>query len=74
MSSRSVLIEEVSRQPEAVAQKLLDYLHALVPSSVGSGAGQPGQFAAHWSRYYGALEGQEWDEAPELPAEKREDW
>jgi hypothetical protein len=74
MSLRSDLIEEVSRQSEAVAQKLLDYLHALEPSSVPSTSPQSGHFDAHWSRYYGALEGMEWDEAPELPAERREDW
>ena len=74
MSFRSDLIEEVSRQSEAIAQKLLDYLHALEPSTVRSTSRQPGHFAAHWSRYYGALEGMDWEEAPELPAERREDW
>ena len=76
MSSREVLVEELRRQPDAVARKLLDYLHALVPESAQNGAATlpQGNFATYWNRYYGAFDGEVWEEPPELPAEKREEW
>jgi len=76
MSAREALLQELARQPDDVAQKLLDYLRALTPNhgSAASGGETGGHFAAYWKRYYGAFEGQEWEEPAELPPEKREEW
>ena len=76
MSVREILLKELARQPDEVAQKLLDYLHALTPQrgSAAHGGETGGHFAAYWNRYYGALEGKEWEEPTELPIEKREEW
>jgi len=76
MQAREILAEELRHQPEAVAYKLLDYLHSLRlnPASTQKsfGGGQDDYFTSYWSRFYGAF-GQ-WDDSPELPDEKREDW
>ncbi len=78
MSAKEMLAQELARQPESIAQRLLEYLHALSPaSSNGSSVPHPttdGHFANYWSRYYGAFDGEAWDEPRELPNEKREDW
>lgn len=78
MSAKEMLAQELARQPDSIAQRLLDYLHALSPASANGGSSsQPlsgGHFASHWSRFYGAFEGEAWDEPHELPNEKREDW
>ena len=79
MSVKEMLAQELARQPDSIAQRLLEYLHALSPASVVSGdsPSQPvtgGHFTSYWSRFYGAFEGEVWDEPSELPNEKREDW
>ena len=78
MSARDTLIHELARAPESVAGMLLDYLHQLAPragrESRDAGAGNDGYFNRHWSRFYGAFEGEEWLEPAELPYEKREEW
>lgn len=77
MSAREALIHELEQQPDAVAQKLLDYLHALSPQSAsmgGSSANGERHFAGYWSRFYGAFDGEQWDEPAELPNESREEW
>lgn len=78
MSAKEMLAQELARQPDSIAQRLLDYLHALSPASAnGDSPPQPvtgGQFTSYWSRFYGAFEGETWDEPSELPNEKREDW
>jgi len=76
MSVRDALIYELAHQPDEVAQKLLDYLHALVPEpgSRVDGRATAGYFSGYWKRHYGAFEGKEWSEPAELPAEKREEW
>jgi hypothetical protein len=77
MSVRDALVQEIEQQPESVAQKLLDYLHALSPYPANSDTGGDkarGYFAGYWKRYYGVFEGERWDESAELPNEKREDW
>ena len=78
MSAKETLVQELAGQPDSIAQKLLEYLHALSPASA-NGRLQPqplagGYFDSHWSRFYGACEGEAWAEPPELPNEKREDW
>ena len=78
MSAKEMLAHELARQPDSIAQRLLEYLHALSPAS-GSGGSPPppvasGHFASHWRQFYGAFEGETWDEPGELPNEKREDW
>lgn len=77
MSAYDALLKELAHQPDSVASKLLDYLHALAPET-SSGNGGPkttaGHFSIYWSRHYGAFEGEEWEEPRELPYEKREDW
>lgn len=76
MQAREILAEELQHQPEAIAYKLLDYLHSLsptpIPSQKSSSSEQTDYFISYWSRFYGAFE--QWDEPFELPAEKREDW
>ena len=78
MSAHETLVKELARQPESVAAKLLDYLHALAPETAsspnGAGPGVGGYFATYWSRHYGKFEGEEWEEPREWPYEKREEW
>ncbi|MEK7675056.1 MAG: hypothetical protein AAB676_04360 [Verrucomicrobiota bacterium] len=78
MSAHEALQKELVRQPESVAQKLLDYLHALTPQTApehnSAARGTGGHFSTYWSRFYGAFEGEEWEEPRELPCEKREEW
>lgn len=78
MSAKEMLAQELARQPDSIAQRLLEYLHALSPGPVGGGSPPPpvasGHFASHWSRFYGAFDGEVWEEPHELPNEKREDW
>ncbi|MCI0534845.1 MAG: hypothetical protein L0Z50_06430 [Verrucomicrobiales bacterium] len=77
MSAYEALLQELARQPDSVAQKLLDYLHGLAlgpaPKSGASG-GASAHFLTYWSRFYGAFEGEEWEEPRDLPYEKREEW
>jgi len=78
MSAYEALLKELARQPESVAQKLLDYLHALAPDTTppphGATRGASGHFSTYWSHFYGTFEGEEWEESRELPYEKREEW
>lgn len=75
MSARDALLRELARQPDDVAQKLLDYLHAMSDRSApGAGAASDGHFATYWKQYYGALEGEQWEEPLELPPERRDEW
>ncbi|MBI2925029.1 MAG: hypothetical protein HYY24_04905 [Verrucomicrobia bacterium] len=73
-----MLLRELSRQPEAVAQKLLDYLHAIAPPAGESDnrtrQAPSGHFAGYWHRFYGAFDGEAWDEPRELQNEHREEW
>jgi hypothetical protein len=72
MSAKEALLRELNQQPDAVARKLLDYLHSLVPASQSGGA--QGHFGSYWTRYYGAFDSEAWEEPAEQPLEKREDW
>lgn len=77
MSALETLIHELQGQPEMVARKALDYARSL-PEWKGN-AGVPAQpglgyFNSHWREFYGAFEGEPWEEPPELPAERREPW
>ncbi len=72
MSAKEALLEELNQQPDAVARKLLDYLHSLVPAS--QSAIQQGHFGSYWTRYYGAFDSEVWEESAGQPFEKREDW
>ena len=78
MSAQEILVKELARQPESVAQKLLDYLHALAPQPTqphGDAARRAGgHFSTYWSRHYGAFDGEEWEEPREVPFEQREEW
>lgn len=78
MSAKEMLAQELARQPDSIAQRLLEYLHALSPESVSGGSlPRPvasGHFASHWRQFYGAFDGESWEEPKELPNEKREDW
>ena len=77
MSARQQLIEELSRQPEQVAGKLLMYLHSLpgYAQPVAAIGEQSADFwESHWSKFYGAFEGEPWEEPPEQPYEVREEW
>ena len=65
MSAKEMLAQELARQPDSIAQRLLEYLHALAPASANDDSPRPpltgGHFASHWSRFYGAFEGETWD-------------
>mgnify|MGYP000974470930 CR=1 FL=1 len=76
MSARDILLYELQRQPDSVASKLLEYLHTLVPETSQTGGPSPerSDFSSHWNRFYGAFEGEPWEEPAELPVEKREEW
>ena len=76
MSAREQLQREAALLPDGVAQRLLDFLHAL-PASDLAPATPPSKddyFQSYWSQWYGCCEGEEWNEPPELPFEKREIW
>lgn len=74
MSARTLLLEELARAPEGVAQDLLVHLRGLMSSNkVGETAGKD-HFETYWSQLYGSLEGCEWNEPADLPFEKREAW
>lgn len=77
MSAYEALLKELAGQPDSIARKLLDYLHAIAPTPTQQNGVSPaagGHFSRYWSCYYGAFEGEEWDEPCELPFEKREEW
>lgn len=75
-SVREQLQREAAVLPDAVIQRLLDYLHGLPGGSAASVAtdSQRDHFDAYWSRWYGRCEGEAWDEPAELPLETRESW
>lgn len=76
MSAREQLQREAALLPDGVAQRLLDYLHALPTSDLTVATPQPtgDYFQSYWSQWYGCCEGEEWAEPSELPFEKRETW
>ncbi|MDI1312510.1 hypothetical protein [Prosthecobacter sp.] len=73
MSARTLLIEEIARAPESVAQEILTQLRSLMPRK---NEVQPvkDHFESYWKHLYGSLEGAEWNEPVELPYETRETW
>ena len=78
MSAYEALLNELARQPDSVARKLLDYLHVVAPATTPQPSGEPretgGYFSSYWGHFYGAFDGEEWEESRELPYEKREEW
>ncbi len=77
MSAIETLIHELQGQPEAVARKALDYLRGLPEWQNSDGVKTrpaAGCFDSYWREFYGAFEGEPWEEPPELPAERRESW
>ena len=73
MSAREQLKQEMAILPESVIERLLDYLHSL-PSPAPALPQNGDYFANYWSRWYGSLRDEPWDEPAELPFEKREAW
>ena len=73
MSARDQLKQEMTSLPEAVIERLLVYLHSL-PTSPPAMPMNGDHFTNYWSRWYGALGEELWDEPAELPFEKRETW
>ena len=77
MSSRQQLLQALEDQPEEVAGRLLMYLHSLpgyVPQAKPAEGGTANYWDDHWSKFYGAFEGEEWPELEEQPFEVREEW
>ena len=77
MSARQQLIQALDNQPDKLAGLLLIYLHSLpgyVPPPKPADAPAVDYWETHWSKFYGAFEGEEWDEPAELPFEVREEW
>lgn len=56
MSAYESLLKEFARQPESVAQKLLDYFHALAPDTTpqphGAARKEGGRFSTYWRRFF----------------------
>ena len=73
MSARDQLKQEMASLPESVIERLLIYLHSL-PAPQTPSPLNGDHFASYWSRWYGALGDEPWDEPAELPFEKREAW
>lgn len=74
MSARTLLLEELARAPDGVAQDLLVHLRGLMSSQKGKGAAGKDHFETYWNQLYGSLEDCEWDEPTDLPFETREAW
>ncbi len=77
MSAREELLQALSNQPEKVAGQVLMYLHSLPgyiapPKPIDAPAVD--YWATHWSKFYGAFEGEEWPEPEEQEYEVREEW
>jgi hypothetical protein len=73
MSARTLLIEEIARTPENVAREMLVHLRRLLPEKTPR-APVNDHFENYWSKLYGCMEGETWNEPVELPFEKREVW
>ena len=67
MSALQQLIEELNRQPEQVAGEVLMYLHSLPGYTQPAAPEKKGEdyWESHWSKFYGAFEGEEWEEPAE---------
>lgn len=74
MSARTLLLQELAHVPEGVAREMLAHLRSLVPVEKGEPFAGKDHFDSYWREFYGAFEGEEWEEPKDLPFEKREDW
>jgi hypothetical protein len=73
MTARTLLIEEIARTPESVAREMLAHLRCLLPEKTPQ-LPVNDHFDSYWSKLYGCMEGETWNEPVDLPFEKREDW
>jgi hypothetical protein len=66
MSARTLLLEELARAPEGVAQDLLVHLRSLMSSKKVKATVGKDHFETYWNQLYGSLEGFDWNEPPDV--------